>query len=74
MPNPSPVQSDQFKAQQFKPVSEIPDDVKLAKTATSVKLPEPEHEALWKLPKKERIEFTRRILCEGIRKELMSDE
>jgi hypothetical protein len=72
--NPSPVQTEKFKAKQFKPIGEIPGDYPLAKKVTGVKLPIDVHEAIWALPEKERISWLRRVICDAARSELIALE
>ncbi len=70
--NPSPVQTKEFKAKQFKPRGEIPGDYPLAKKVTGVKLPVDVHEAISSLPDKERISWLRKVICDAARSQLIS--
>ena len=70
--NPSPVQTKEFKAKQFKPRGEIPGDYPLAKKVTGVKLPVDVHEAIASLPDKERISWLRKVICDAARSQLIS--
>jgi hypothetical protein len=70
--NPSPVQTKEFKAKQFKPQGEIPGNYPLAKKATGVKLPVDVDEAIRELPEKERVSWLRRVICDAARSELIN--
>ena len=69
--NPSPVQTEEFKAKQFKPQAEVPGDYPLAKKATGVRLPIDVDEAIRALPEKERVSWLRRVICDAARSELI---
>lgn len=71
MANPSPVQTEEFIARQFKPKGEIPGDQPLAKKATGVKLPVDVDAAIRALPEKERVSWLRRVICDAARAELL---
>lgn len=70
--NPSPVQTEEFKAKQFKPVGEIPGNYPLAKKVTGVRLPIDVHDAIRALPEKERVIWLRRVICDAANRELIS--
>lgn len=70
--NPSPVQTEEFKAKQFKPVGEIPGNYPLAKKVTGVRLPTDVHDAIRALPEKERASWLRRVICDAANRELIS--
>lgn len=70
--NPSPVQTKDFKAKQYKPLGEIPGDYPLAKNAMMVKLPIDVDQAIRALPKEERISWLRRVICDAARSELIN--
>ena len=72
--NPNPVQTQQFKAKQFKAVGEIPGDSPLAKQPVSIKLPIDVSEAIRSLPASKRIPWLRRVICDAVRKELTTAE
>lgn len=67
MPNPNPVQSEDFKSAQFKPIAAQP----LCRKARSVKLPQDVDAAIESLPKKQRSEWLRRVIVAAARAELM---
>lgn len=71
MPNPNPIQSEEFKAKQFQPLGE--DYGKLADKNTCVRLPEAEHDAIAALGK-DKTPWLRRVLVEAARAELMGKE
>jgi hypothetical protein len=70
MPNPRPIQNEEFKAKQFKAVGEVPEGVKLGKVAIAAKVPEDVEQLILALPRAERITWIRRVLTEAARKEL----
>lgn len=70
--NPSPVQTKEFKAKQFKPVGEIPGNYPLSKTVTGVRLPTDIHDAIRALPEKERVIWLRRVICDAAKSELIN--
>lgn len=72
--NPSPVQTEEFKAKQFKAKGEIPGAYPLAKKATGVKLPTDVDEAIRALPEKERVIWLRRVICNAARTELIGQK
>ncbi|MFB2836863.1 hypothetical protein [Floridanema evergladense] len=63
--NPSPVQTDEFKKRQFKPVGEV--DSPLARKPTSVKLPQDVAEELDSWTKEERVMFLRSLITNAVR-------
>lgn len=67
--NPSPTQTPKFKAKQFKPVSELPEE-KLASQPLAVKVEESIHAAVMQLPRKERINWLRKVITEAAKQEL----
>ncbi|MBW4675934.1 MAG: hypothetical protein KME52_18505 [Desmonostoc geniculatum HA4340-LM1] len=71
MSNPDPVQSKEFKEQQFKGYTEELTEP-LAKKVTGLKLPQSIHDALHALPQEERVKYLRRIICEAVERDLMS--
>ncbi|RCJ20160.1 hypothetical protein A6S26_05410 [Nostoc sp. ATCC 43529] len=73
MSNPTPVQSQSFKEQQFKGYTEELTEP-LAKKVTGLKLPQSVHDALHALPQEERVKYLRRIICEAVERDLMSDQ
>lgn len=70
MPNPRPTQTEEFKNKQFKAVGDVPEGVKLGKTAIAAKVPEDVEKLILSLPKAERISWIRRVLTEAARTEL----
>ncbi|PPT05096.1 hypothetical protein CKA32_007048 [Geitlerinema sp. FC II] len=67
--NPKPIQTPEFKAQQYKPVGEI--DEPLAKKVTGVKLPKSVSEAIDALPREEKVRWLRQTLVNAAKAELM---
>lgn len=61
MSNPNPVQTPEFVAKQFKPVSDLPDEP-LAKKAVALKLPESVHEYLMQMERGDRINLMRQAI------------
>lgn len=68
--NHNPIQSPEFKAKQFKPVSDLPEE-KLAPQPIAVKVGESIHAVVMKLPQKERINWLRRVITKAAIEELM---
>ncbi|NJM66242.1 MAG: hypothetical protein HC851_11580 [Acaryochloris sp. RU_4_1] len=71
--NRKPVQTPEFKAKQFKPVSDLPDE-KLAPKPLAVKVGGSVYQAVVGLPQKEKINWLRRVITEAARQELMGGE
>lgn len=67
MPNPDPIQSEEFKAAQFKPIGSQP----LCRKPRSVKLPQDIDAAIEALPEKQRAVWLRRVIVEAAKAELM---
>ena len=67
MPNPNPVQTEEFKAAQFKSQGTKP----LSRKPRSVKLPQDVDAAIEALPEKERSQWLRRVIVEAAERELM---
>lgn len=65
MPNPNPVQSEEFLKKRFQPAKDIPGDVVLAKKPRCVKLPEGVNAAIEAIPKKERSAWIRQAICKA---------
>lgn len=63
MPNPNPVQSEEFLKKRFQPARDIPSDVVLAKKPRCVKLPEGVDAAIEAMHKKERSAWIRQAIC-----------
>ncbi|MFN6560021.1 MAG: hypothetical protein RMY28_009455 [Nostoc sp. ChiSLP01] len=72
MSNPTPVQSEGFKEQQFKGYTEELTE-SLAKKVTGVKLPQSIHDALHALPQEERVKYLRRIISEAVKRDLIDN-
>lgn len=68
--NRNPVQSTQFKEKQFQAYGEV-GSIPLSKKAISIKLPQDVHDVLENLPSEERVTYLRRIISEGVRRDLM---
>lgn len=66
--NPNPIQTDEFKKKQFKPVGEI--DSPLARKPTSVKLPQDVAEVLDSWTKEERVTFLRSLITNAVREKV----
>ncbi|NDJ20983.1 hypothetical protein GS682_04850 [Nostoc sp. B(2019)] len=71
MSNPKPVQTEGFKEQQFKVYAEELTEP-LSKKVTGVKLPQSIHDTLHALPQEKRVKYLRRIICEAVKRDLMS--
>ncbi len=71
MANPSPVQSKEFVASQFRAQGEILSDQPLSKKATAVKLPLDIEAAIKTLPEEERAAWLRGVITKAARKELL---
>ncbi len=67
--NPKPIQTEEFKQQQFHAYGEV--DVPLSKKVTGVKLPIDVHEALQKLSAPERVSYLRKIINDAVRRDLI---
>lgn len=74
MANPSPIQSEKFKARRFRPQGEIPGNQPLAKKATGIKLPVDVDAAIRALPEKERVMWLRRVICDAAYTELLQPD
>ncbi|MDZ8026151.1 MAG: hypothetical protein RMY36_020270 [Nostoc sp. SerVER01] len=70
MSNPKPVQTKEFKEQQFKVYAEELTEP-LSKKVTGVKLPQSIHDALHALPQEERVKYLRGIISEAVRRDLI---
>lgn len=73
MSNLKPVQSKEFKQQQFKVYDEELTEP-LSKKVTGVKLPQSIHDALHALPQEERVKYLRRIISEAVERDLIEKE
>ena len=62
MPNPDPVQSEEFLKKRFQPAKDIPEGVQLAKKPRCVKLPEAVDAVVENMPKKERSAWIRQAI------------
>lgn len=71
MSNPNPLQTQEFKEQQFKAYTEDLSEP-LAKKVTGVKLPQSIHDALGAMPAEERVKYLRRIISEAVTRDLIS--
>lgn len=67
--NPKPVQTHEFKQQQFHAYGEL--DAPLSKKVTGVKLTVDVHEALQKLSASERVNYLRKIITDAVRRDLI---
>ncbi|MEH2033386.1 MAG: hypothetical protein V7K67_27825 [Nostoc sp.] len=72
MTNPTPVQSEGFKKQQFKVYDEELTEP-LSKKVTGLKLPQSIHDALHALPQEERVKYLRRVICEAVKQDLIDE-
>ena len=72
MPNPSPVQPQGFIEHQFQPLSDLPDEP-LATAPLSVKVGESIYDAVMELPRRDRINFLRRVITEAVQQELFDE-
>ncbi|MEH2384873.1 MAG: hypothetical protein V7K14_03575 [Nostoc sp.] len=70
MTNPTPVQSEGFKKQQFKVYDEEMTEP-LSKKVTGLKLPQSIHDALHALPQEERVKYLRQVICEAVKRDLI---
>ncbi|MBD2019196.1 hypothetical protein H6F43_03230 [Leptolyngbya sp. FACHB-36] len=68
MPNPNPVQNQEFKAKQFR----VQGDEPLAKVR-GVRLPQSVDAAIEALPANERSAWLKRVICEAAERELMKE-
>lgn len=71
MPNPSPRQTEEFKAQQYQPQGDVSGLQPLAKKPLCVKLPEDVDAVVRSLPNT--AEWLRRVVVDAARTELMND-
>lgn len=62
MPNPDPVQSEEFLKKRFQPAKDIPKGVQLAKKPRCVKLPKAVDAVIENMPKKERSAWIRQAI------------
>ena len=62
MPNPDPVQSEEFLRKRFQPAKDIPKGVQLAKKPRCVKLPKAVDAVIENMPKKERSAWIRQAI------------
>lgn len=69
MPNPNPVQSQEFKDKQFHAYGD--EKVPLAKKITALRLPQDVWEALEGLPAEDRVIYLRRVISDTVRKDLI---
>lgn len=69
--NPSPIQTEEFKSKQFRPLGEVPGDMPLSKKVTGVRLPIDVQQAISALPKQEKITWLRRVISDAARTELI---
>jgi hypothetical protein len=74
MSNPNPVQTQQFKDQQYQGYIEDWLNEPLAKQVTGVKLPESIHEALRSLSPEERVKYLRRVICLSVKRDLIDQK
>lgn len=74
MGNPRPVQTEEFKAKQFKAYGEIPSSQPLSKKTTGVRLPIDIEAAIRRLPENERIPWIRKVICDAARAELLQPD
>ena len=65
MPNPNPVQSEEFLKKRFQPAKDISKDVVLAKKPRCVKLPEGVNAVIESIPKKDRSAWIRQAICKA---------
>ncbi len=70
MPNPNPVQTDEFKRYAYKAQGEI--STELSKKAIGVKLPVDVDKAVRAIPKSS--EWLRRVIVEAAERELMTED
>ncbi len=69
--NPNPIQTKEFRNHQFKPVSTLPKEP-LAKQPVSLKVEQSVWELIQTLPRKDRIEWLRRVIGDAARNELVN--
>ena len=74
MPNPNPVQTEDFKKHRFPAATDIPSDVTLAKKPQMVKLPVGVSDAINELGKGKKSVWLRRVICEAAIREGLIDE
>jgi hypothetical protein len=70
--NPSPVQTKEFKAHKFIPLSDLPDEP-LSSKPLAIKVGESIHNMVVSLPQRDRINWLRRVITEAAQRELMKD-
>ncbi|WP_026736141.1 hypothetical protein [Fischerella sp. PCC 9605] len=74
MSNPSPLQTQAFKDQQYQGYKEDWLREPLAKQVTGVKLPQSIHKALRSLSAEERVKYLRRVICEAVKRDLIDEK
>lgn len=74
MPNPHPLQPEEFLRQRFEHPPDLPVDVKLAGKPRCVRLPEKVDAVVAAIPKKERSAWIRQAICKAVIEQGLLDE
>ena len=69
MPNPNPVQTEEFKTYNFKPIGDEP----LSSRVQGIRLPKKIDKILVSMSSSERAAWLRRVITEAAERELMGD-
>lgn len=72
MANPSPVQSKEFVASQFRAQGEIESNQPLSKKVIGIRLPLDIEAAIKTLPEEERVAWLRSVITKAVHKEILN--
>lgn len=74
MPNPNPVQTEEFLKKRFQPAIDLPSSVQLAKKPRCVKLPQCVDAVIAEMPKETRSVWLRQVICQAALDQGLIDE